>query len=105
MINEYYRGATYNLKVKIKEKNGQVIDNRIVDTILFTFNDINKHYPQDGYYDSENQCYVLYLTQEDTLSFGKNVKQQIKIKFTNGDVVSSKILTTSLYPTLSEEVL
>lgn len=105
MINEYYRGATYNLKVKIKEKNGNIIDNKIIDTILFMFNDIKKYYPQDGYYDNENQCYVLYLTQEDTLSLSKNVKQQIRIKFINGDVAESKIITTSLYPTLSEEVL
>lgn len=105
MIDKYFRGATYELKVNIKVNNKEVLDNSLVDTIQFIFNDINKFYPQDSVYDEENQCYVVYLTQQDTLSFDKPIKQQCRIKFKTGDVASSEIITSNLYPTLSEKIL
>ena len=56
--------------------------------------------------DTENNQISFQMTQEDTLEFiaGK-IKIQLRAKLFNGTVVSSKIITTTIYDVLEEVVL
>ncbi len=60
----------------------------------------------DADIDKENKILSCELTQEDSLNYEKGMlKVQVKIKLTNGRVISHEVIYTNLYEILEKDIL
>lgn len=99
------KGNTYSLKIEIK-KDGENIDINDVSKIVFKFSDIEKEYPsEDVIYNESESCFIIKLTQKDTLSLKGNVEWEVAVKYNNGDVRRTLIKKLySLNTIIKEEI-
>lgn len=102
------RRTTPTLKVQIN------IDKDEVSTIIFLFKQIRdesapvkleKIYPKDVVYDSENKCYLIPFTEEDTALFEPQTEFYMDTKITtiDGKVPETDIVRMFMRDTLFDD--
>ena len=100
----FKKGNTYELKVEIENINIEEISK-----IVFKFNDIKKTYPVSGQTEDvvyqEDGTFIIYLTQQETLSLADKVEYEVGVKFTDDTVKKSEVYSTSSIKTIIQEVL
>lgn len=99
--NEFWYG------IKIKDENGY-IDIEEVNKIVFNFNELQKTYTEvsiDVKYESENNLFKIYLTQEETLLLKDNVKIDARVKFKNDEILGVAIQERYIFESLNKEVI
>ena len=102
---ELIQGSTYYLEFQLKD-NGVIIDNNKVETVQFVLGTVDKRYPDRGVsYNAEKQKYIIDLTQQDTMVLEGKVLQQIRVKYKDGQVKSSKATSVNVYNSITEAIL
>lgn len=99
------KGNTYNLKIQLKDDEGNVVDNTLVSEIQFIFGSVEKSYPTNVTYDDVSESYVLSLTQAETFSLLNTISYQVRVKFTDDSVKGSIPTRASVIDSLTEEIL
>ena len=100
----FKKGNTYELHATIKNINIQNITK-----IVFKFNNIEKTYisgetnTEVAY--QEDGTFIVYLSQQETLSLSNTVEYEVAIKFNNNTVKRSPIYTTSSLKTIIQEII
>lgn len=100
---ELKRGNTYKLNATINN-----VDVEDIAQIVFKFNDVEKIYKSDGTGDvelTEENVFIISLSQNDTLQLDGSVSYEIAVKFTNGEVKRSKIQNTPSINTIIERAI
>lgn len=101
-----FRSTTPTVRLNIKNQDFDMSLIRVCHVTLESENKINKLIVENPIIDSENRRIQFRLTQEQTLKFNVgNIKIQAKMKLTNGSVISSQIVRTSMNEILEEELL
>ena len=101
-----FRSTTPIITLNVKNENFDMSQIRICHVTLESENKINKLIVEDPTVDAENKRIRFQLTQEQTSDFNVgNIKIQVKAKLTNGSVISSQIIRTSMNEILEEEML
>lgn len=100
----FKKGNTYELQVKISN-----IDIEEISKIVFKFNDIEKTYVnnsqnEDVIYQSDG-TFIIYLSQNETLSLSSEVEYEVAIKFTDNSVKRSPVYATSSLKTIIQEAI
>lgn len=112
----FQEGNTYILEVPLTV-NGEDIDIEDVSLVEFMFEDVRKIYGEyvvgsetitgDVTYDSDEKCFKIPLTQEETFSLSENniIKYQARVKFTDNSVSGSCVYNGYVAESISKEVL
>lgn len=100
----FKKGNTYELQVKISN-----IDIEEISKIVFKFNSIEKTYVRDSQNEDviyqSDETFIIYLSQEETLSLSSEVEYEVAIKFNDNSVKRSPVYTTSSLRTIIQEVI
>lgn len=101
------QGSSYYLEVKICE-----IDNNSIEKVKkaqFTIGNLEKLYisgeEKDITWDSEKECFIVFLSQEETFEMEKSVKWQFRVKFIDGQVDGTIPKNEYVYDSLKKVVL
>lgn len=104
----FQKGNTYILQIPLT-KNGEDIDINDVSIVEFMFENIRKTYGDEGdvTYNSEDKCFEVPLSQEETFSLTENsvIKYQARVKFTDNSVSGTCVYNGFVQESLSKEVL
>ena len=112
----FQEGNTYVLEIPLTV-NGEDIDINDVSVVEFMFENIRKIYGTytennvqktgDVTYDTDEKCFKVPLSQEETFSLMENgiIEYQARVKFTDISVESSCIYNGYVQKSLSKEVL
>jgi len=98
----YRELSTERIGVTVRSKDGY-FDIADVEMVEFIFNDARKVYPDDVEFDGEK--FIVDLTQEDTMGNVGLLKCQCRVKYKNGAVKASNIVTDFSDAVLSREIL
>ncbi len=101
-----FRSTTPTVRLNVKNQDFDMSQIRVCHVTMESENKLNKLVIEDPIIDVEHRRIQFRLTQEQTLGFNVgNIKIQVKIKLTNGSVISSQIVRTSMNEILEEEML
>lgn len=80
------QGNSYELPIKISDRCGKVVNDTMVKSGVFSFGGIEKMFGEDGevWYDNERECWVMPLSERETMELAKTVKWQAKFLLNNG---------------------
>ena len=100
----FKKGNTYELKAQINN-----VDIEDIAKIVFKFNNIKKTYisgetSEDVVY-QEDGTFIIYLSQQETLSLSNEVEYEVAIKFNDDSVKRSLVYKTSNLETIIQEVI
>lgn len=101
---EFKRGNTYSLKVKFLVNN-QELDYDTVDKIEFIFGEVKKEIDNSNISLNDDNQLLLYLTQEETFKMNDTIDYQARIKYKNGDVISTDINTANIKDCLFDRII
>ena len=112
----FQEGDTYVLQIPLTE-NGEDININNVSLVEFMFDNIRKIYGTyikgqqtitgDVTYNSEEKCFEVPLSQEETFLLKENniIKYQARVKFTDNSVKSTCVYNGYVSESISKEVL
>lgn len=112
----FQEGNTYVLQIPLTV-NDEDIDINDVSLVEFMFEDIRKiygTYEEDGTtktgdvtYNSDEKCFEVPLSQEETFSLSENniIKYQARVKFTDNSVNGTCVYNGYVAESISKEVL
>jgi hypothetical protein len=112
----FQEGNTYVLQIPLTV-NGEDIDINNVSIVEFMFENIRKIYGTyiegneeiagDVTYNSEEKCFEVPLSQEETFSLTENgiIKYQARVKFTDNSVSGTCVYNGYVSESISKEVL
>ena len=80
------QGNSYELPIKISDRCGKVVDDTMVKSGVFSFGGIEKVFGEGGevWFDSERECWVMPLSESETMELAKSVRWQAKFLLNNG---------------------
>ena len=98
------QGNTYRLPIRVKI-NGNVITDKDVKIVEFTFGCSKKKYPQEVTF--EDDCFIVPMSQKDTLSLPtkKPSRYQVRVMFKDDSVKGTDPKEFVVTPSESKEVL
>lgn len=100
------QGNTYNLPIQIDQITNDTIENVVRGQ--FIFGKLTKFYGEEDdvvTWDSERQCFIVPLTQEETFSLKGTVQWQVRIRFVGGQVDGTRPAIENIYSSITTEVL
>lgn len=98
------QGDQYYLPFKIK-LDGEYIDVDNIELIEFVVGPLVKSFPEEVKYNSENEMFLFYLTEEETLKLSGFPEIQIRIKDNDGYVYGKKYGKIDIQYGLSKTIL
>lgn len=104
----FKQGDQFYLVIQLVDENDNILDMRSVSKVQFAIEDLIKTYDgidNEVVYDEENQCFKIWLTENETFNFKGNVKIDARILFKNDAIGGSYIAETYFNSSLVEEVL
>ena len=80
------QGNSYELPIKISDRCGKVVNDTMVKSGVFSFGGIEKKFGEDGevWYDNERECWVVPLSESETMDLAKSIRWQAKFLLNNG---------------------
>ena len=80
------QGNSYELPIKISDSCGKVVNDTMVKSGVFSFGGVEKMFGEGGevWYDNERECWVMPLSERETMELAKTVKWQAKFLLNNG---------------------
>lgn len=91
----------HRISISVDGKPIEIIN---VDLVEFSFGELVKMYPSESV-KYEEGVFLVHLTQEETVSFGSSISVQVRVKFSNNNVVLTKAKTMPVNQALSKAVL
>lgn len=103
------QGDAYNIPVSITV-DGETVNAEtiaLIETVEFMFSeDVRKMYPEDVTFDSEDNVFLVPVSQEETFALedGEKIPFDVRVGFLNGIVVGTKTMQKiKVLDALSEE--
>lgn len=98
------QGNSYELPIKISDCGGKVIIDTMVQSASFSIGEIEKKYGEDGevWFDNERQCWVVPLSESETMELAKSTKWQARFLLNNGQVVGTLPKSEYVYESINK---
>lgn len=83
------QGNQFYLEFQIVDNDGIVLTNKNVEKVVFYIGNLKRIYTPESTevtYDSEKQCYDIWLTESETMQF-ETVNVDARILFTTGEIL------------------
>ena len=96
------QGSTYILDLDLTE-NGQPLNIDEIEKVQVILGTIEKSYPENITY--EGNKFIISLSQEDTFALQGTIKQQVRVKYKDGQVKSTLPTSAYVYDSITEKVL
>lgn len=94
------QGNQFYLELQLTDEEDNILDIISVNKVEFYIDKLTKIYDgvnEDVLYDEENQCFKIYLTQEETFEFDKEIKVDARVFFKGEDELILGAYITSIY--------
>ena len=97
------QGSTYELAIKIRGVNGVVIDDGMVKRGSFSVGDVEKRYGEGGEvrFDKGRECWVIPLSEGETMGLQRSTKWQARFLLKNGKVVGTVPKSEYVYESIN----
>lgn len=102
------QGNQFYLTIQLEDSAGNNIDISTVKKVQFVIGGLTKIYDgsnKEVSYDQENECFKIWLTEEETFAFDRTIKMDARILFTNDTIGGTYIENNYWYESLKKEVL
>lgn len=76
-----------------------------VAEIEFAIGNLIKSYPGEVTYDTEQECFVFPLTQQETFAMENRVEAQARVKLSSGEVIGTRIGSIDIQKSITRTVL
>lgn len=87
------QGDAYGIAVKLKDKEGAVLTDTSVSSVVVVFGGVTKVYPGEVVWNADEQAFIYPMEQEETLEYVGPQRLEIRAKFADGNVVGRHIET------------
>ena len=106
------QGNQFYLEFQIEDENGALLDTAIILKVKFVIGDLIKTYDgvsDEVIYDSVNKIFKVWVTEEETFKFDKQVKMDARVLFKGEEnyrpIGGTYIETNYWYDSLKKEKL
>lgn len=102
------QGNQFYLTIQLEDSTGNNIDISTIKKVQFVIGEFTKIYDgsnKEVTYDQENECFKIWLTEEETFTFDKTIKMDARILFTNDTIGGTYVENNYWYESLKKEVL
>ena len=102
------QGNQFYLEIQLEDEDSNILNIDSVSKVQFVIDDIIKIYDgasNEVTYDKNNQCFKIWLTEDETFKLDRNVKIDARILFKNDTIGGSYITETYFYSSLKQEIL
>lgn len=99
------RGNQMYVEFLVYDKEENLLDITGVSKVQFNIGDLTKTYDgvsEEVTYDEENQCFDVWLTEEETFAFDNYTKMEVRVLFKNNTIMGSYIEKKFVYDSLKE---
>ena len=97
------QGDQYNIPFEISDSQGEAILPAQVESVEFSIGNMRKSYPDEVTYSGGQ--YLFPITQQEAFSMQNSVPVQIRVKFSNGDIVGASAGGINVAASISKAVL
>ena len=95
------QGNTYELPIRVTDCGGKVIDDTMVQGGSFSIGEIEKKYGE-VWFDNERKCWIIPLSESETMGLSKSTKWQARFLLNNGQVVGTLPKTEYVYESINK---
>ena len=102
------QGNQFYLEFQIEDENEQLLDITSILKVQFVIGNLVKTYDgisNEVLYDNVNKIFKVWLTEEETFEFNKQVKMDARILFKNNTISGTYITSKYWNESLLQEVL
>ena len=102
------QGNQFYLTIQLEDNTGEKLDVSTIKKVQFVIGNLTKIYDGSGKevtYNQDEECFKIWLTEEETFAFDKNIKLDARILFTNNTIGGAYIETDYWYDSLKKEIL
>ena len=102
------QGNQFYLEIQLLDEQNEILDIRSVLKVQFTIDNLVKYY--DGSngevtYDESKKCFKIWLTENETFKFEKQIGMDARILFKNNTISGTYITSNYWNESLLQEVL
>ena len=102
------QGNQFYLEIQLLDEQNEILDIRSVSKVQFTIDNLIKY--DDGTreevtYDETKKCFKIWLTEDETFKFEKQIKMDARILFKNNTISGTYITSKYWNESLLQEVL
>ena len=102
------QGNQFYLEIQIEDENNNLLDISSVSKVQFNIKDLTKTYDgtsQEVTYDVNKNCFLIWLTENETFKFTKSIKIDARILFKNNTIQETYIESFNWQYSLKTEAL
>ena len=106
------QGNQFYLEIQLLDEKNEILDIRSVLKVQFTIGDLIKYYDgtsEEVTYDENKKCFKIWLTEDETFKFEKQIKMDARILFKGEEnyrpIGGTYIESNYWYDSLKQEVL
>ena len=102
------QGNQFYLEIQLEDEDSNILNIDSVSKVQFVIDDMIKIYDgasNEVTYDKDNQCFKIWLMEDETFKLDRNVKIDARILFKNDTIGGSYITETYFYSSLKQEIL
>lgn len=102
------QGNQFWYGIRLKDAKKEYITPTIVNKIVFNFDDLAIEYNETSekvIFDSQNNLFKIYLTQEETQKMKDKVKIDVRVKFKTNEILGTHVIEESIFDSLNKEVI
>lgn len=99
------KGNQLYVEFQVFDKDGQLLDINGVSKVQFNIGELTKTYDgvsEEVTYDKEEQCFRVWLTEDETFGFDNYTKMDVRVLFLNNTIMGSYIEKKFIYDSLKE---
>ena len=99
------KGNQLYVEFQVYDKDGQLLDINGVSKVQFNIGELTKTYDgvnEEVTYDKEEQCFRVWLTEDETFGFDNYTKMDVRVLFLNNTIMGSYIEKKFIYDSLKE---
>lgn len=97
------QGDQYAIPFELEDTQGEAILLELIDTVEIVIGAITKTYPDEISFSDGK--FLFPISQEESFSMRNITSVQVRIKFSNGDVVGTSLKSINVLESVSKEVL
>ena len=102
------QGNQFYLEIQLIDENNEILDIRSVLKVQFTIDNLIKYYDgsnKEVTYDESKKCFKVWLTEDETFKFEKQIAMDARILFKNNTIGGTYITSNYWNESLKEEPL
>ena len=99
------KGNQLYVEFQVYDKDGQLLDINGVSKVQFNIGELTKTYDgvsEEVTYDKEEQCFRVWLTEDETFGFDNYTKMDVRVLFLNNTIMGSYIEKKFIYDSIKE---